>query len=117
LVTYRTHRKEALPVAPPVETIVLREVHPLVWASYPPSVYEERMFDEILSWQEFDCPDYLWKTIKDGSVLNWEDLDGMIESEYEPREHETPNVIAWRTSKHAARKAKLLAYRDEVRNG
>lgn len=55
------------------DTIVLRDVHPLVWASNPPAIYRRHFFAVVTGWQEFDCPDHLWQAIVDGNVLSFED--------------------------------------------
>lgn len=110
----RHYKSREDPHDPVPSTIVLRDVHPLVWASWPDVLYHEAFFDEILSWQEFPCPDHLWKAIQDGAVLSTDNLKTMIESseDYEARHDEDPSLVAVREQQTARRHAALIAYRD-----
>ena len=80
LVNYDQHR---MPPQSGVKStqIVLRDVHPLVWASFPPQIYRKHFCSVVTSWQEFDCPDHLWSAIIAGNVLSVDSLDSMLQVE------------------------------------
>jgi hypothetical protein len=68
------------------ETIILLEVHPLVWASWCFGLGDDDWI-EVSSWQEFDCSEATWTAICGAKRLDTLTLDEMLAQRYLP-EHD-----------------------------
>lgn len=56
-----------------IESIVLQDIHPLVWSSQPPDSYHSYYWSEIIDWREIDDPDgSIAKAIREGGILSIE---------------------------------------------
>jgi hypothetical protein len=80
LVHYTHHLKKEPSSPGDSGTQILIDIHPLVWASWPPAIFGKYEWTSIQSWQEFEADDTLIRIVRAGGVFDIETLAGNITS-------------------------------------